>query len=175
MIAVYFVFFAIFLILVLITAIGRAKMFEKAGEKPWKAFIPFYGEYTLYRLTWSKLLYFVRLWLIALSNLANPETSGLLAQGVALVLAITAIAISAVSAQKTARSYGKGTGFGIGLWLLPPLYCLIASFGKDGKICTLEEIGKIYGVTRERIRQIEAKALRKLRENADDYGLDEYL
>ncbi|MBR5090653.1 MAG: sigma-70 family RNA polymerase sigma factor [Ruminiclostridium sp.] len=33
----------------------------------------------------------------------------------------------------------------------------------DGNIYTLEEIGKLYGVTRERVRQIEAKALRKLK------------
>ena len=32
-----------------------------------------------------------------------------------------------------------------------------------GRIYKLEEVGKIYGVTRERIRQIESKALRKLK------------
>ncbi len=34
----------------------------------------------------------------------------------------------------------------------------------DGKTHTLEEVGKEFGVTRERIRQIEGKALRKLRQ-----------
>ena len=34
----------------------------------------------------------------------------------------------------------------------------------DGKMRTLEDVGKVFNVTRERIRQIEAKALRKLRQ-----------
>ncbi len=34
----------------------------------------------------------------------------------------------------------------------------------DGRQRTLDEVGNLFGVTRERIRQIEAKALRKLRD-----------
>jgi len=46
---------------------------------------------------------------------------------------------------------------------------------EDGWDCTLQEIGKKYGVTRERIRQIEAKVLEQLREVAKKKMLEEYL
>ncbi len=45
----------------------------------------------------------------------------------------------------------------------------------DGRTRTLEEVGNIFGVTRERIRQIEAKALRKLRQPSRANMLRDYL
>ena len=45
----------------------------------------------------------------------------------------------------------------------------------DGKPRTLEEVGKVFNVTRERIRQIEAKALRKLRHPSRSKKLKDFL
>ena len=46
---------------------------------------------------------------------------------------------------------------------------------KNGEIRTLEQVGQVFGVTRERIRQIEAKALRKLRHPSRSKQLKDFL
>jgi RNA polymerase primary sigma factor len=45
----------------------------------------------------------------------------------------------------------------------------------DGRPRTLDEIGQVYGVTRERIRQIESKTMTKLRHPSRSQGLRDYL
>ena len=61
-------------------------------------------------------------------------------------------------------------------YLLAPSTVEIAgTYADDGKARTLEEVGKEFNVTRERIRQIEAKALRKLRHPSRSKKLRDFL
>ena len=46
---------------------------------------------------------------------------------------------------------------------------------EDGSEHTLEEVGRVFSVTRERIRQIEAKALRKLRQTGRSRNLEGFV
>jgi RNA polymerase sigma factor (sigma-70 family) len=46
---------------------------------------------------------------------------------------------------------------------------------EDGEIHTLEDVGERFGVTRERIRQIEARAMSKLRHPSSDTGARDLL
>ena len=58
----------------------------------------------------------------------------------------------------------------------PPEKVLKLRFGiEDGRTRTLEEVGKEFNVTRERIRRIEAKALRKLRHPSRSKKLKDFL
>ena len=52
---------------------------------------------------------------------------------------------------------------------------ITAFFGIDGPELTLEEIGEKYGLTRERVRQIKEKAIRRLREGTNNKILKAYL
>mgnify|MGYP000576188136 FL=1 len=50
-----------------------------------------------------------------------------------------------------------------------------AFYGINQPECTMEEIGKKYGLTRERVRQIREKAIRRLKQNTQNKMLKAYL
>ncbi len=48
-------------------------------------------------------------------------------------------------------------------------------FGMDGECCSLERIGQILGISKERVRQIEKQAMDKLKKLGADMGLEDFL
>jgi len=97
------------LILVLTVAVVAAywKMFEKAGEAGWKALIPFYNTYTLFRI-------------------AGRNGWGFLF----LLIPLVNIVVMIMIALDLAKHFGKSQLFGIvGLWLFSAIGYLILGFG----------------------------------------------
>lgn len=81
-------------------------VFKKAGEQGWKAIIPLYNAYVLYKLIWGNGWKFLLL-LIPIYN----------------------IIFYIQSMIRLARAFGKGTGFGVGLILVNVVFMCILGFG----------------------------------------------
>ena len=116
------------LIRYLMIAIGYSKMYRKAGESGWKAFIPVFNTYNNYKISWNGKLFFLYAALfIASSFLGSAEGAMALAAG-AVSLGIIILAI--MQNVKMAKCFGKGAGTGILLILFPGITSLVLGLGK---------------------------------------------
>ena len=104
----FFTFLMILIILacVVLTVIAQWKIFTKAGKEGWKSLIPIYNTYTLLQIL-------------------NMEPLLCLL----MLLPVSSFMLSIVMDVKLAKSFGKGTGFAIGLILLGPIFYMILGFG----------------------------------------------
>ena len=131
--------------------VGLAYMFEKAGEKPWKAVIPFYSLYVLFGIGWKKSKFFFWLsgfsvFIIGFSMASlNSFFSRIVFESYPrglnvslfpaivdfLILAgwIVMIAFQIILSVKIARSFGKGSEYAWGLFFLPTIFYMILGFG----------------------------------------------
>lgn len=128
-------------IISILTIIAWWKIFTKAGEAGWKSIIPVYNGYLLYKLTWKAS----KFWIVFVSILvgciligagAAVAAAGSSAPGVILILIgvvlfIYGYVLSIIQNFKMAKSFGYGTGFGVGLWLLNTIFVLILGFDKS--------------------------------------------
>ena len=113
----------------LLTAIGYSKMYRKAGEAGWKAFIPVYNTYNNYKISWTGKFFFLSAALyILVTALSN---SAMLAAQLAVIAAGIALIVVIVKQNvKMAKLFGKGTGTGIALIFFPGITSLILGLGK---------------------------------------------
>ena len=116
------------LIRYLMRAIGYSKMYRKAGEAGWKAFIPVFNTYNNYKISWNGKLFFLYAALfIASSFLGSAEGAMALVAG-AVSLGIIILAV--MQNVKMAKCFGKGAGTGILLILFPGITSLVLGLGK---------------------------------------------
>jgi hypothetical protein len=96
----------IYLVLIVVIIAGYWMVFTKAGEAGWKSIIPIWNLLVLLKII-GREWWWILLFLIPIVN---------------LVIAI-------IVALDLAKSFGKGTGFGIGLVFLGPIFACILGFG----------------------------------------------
>lgn len=119
------------LIWFVLQVIADWKIFTKAGVPGWKSIIPIYNYYTEYSLCWNGvwgLVYAVALCFVQLTQVG--ETTPNIVVILLAVVGVLAAVLHCLESMKLARSFGKGTGFGIGLFLLGPIFRLVLGFGK---------------------------------------------
>lgn len=129
-IMIFLIVFAIFRIII------SWKIFEKAGEPGWKALIPIYNTYIMYKITWNLNMFWVFFGLSCFTSVLSGMSSvmtgnGLILAILNLVVSIVLAAISIVQWVKLGASFGKDSGFIVGLVFLNTIFEAILAFGSS--------------------------------------------
>jgi hypothetical protein len=96
----------LYIAIVVLVVAGWWRVFTKAGEAGWKSIIPIWNIIVLLRIVGRPV------WWIIL-----------------LIIPLVSLIVWIVVSLDAAKSYGKGVGFGIGLFLLSPIFYPILGFG----------------------------------------------
>lgn len=150
---------AIIYLLVIVVLIGggiagKAYMLDKAGEKPWKAIIPFYSLYILFGISWKKSRFFF--WMsgfavfiigfhitgmVSLNSFFSEIVFASYPRGLTMPLFstivdllslvgwIVMIVFQIILSVKITRSFGKGSEYAWGLFFIPTIFYMILGFG----------------------------------------------
>ena len=113
----------------LMKGIGYAKMYRKAGEAGWKAFIPVFNTYNNYKISWNGKMFFLYAALTIVSSILGIYTEGVMAM-VTGVVSLGIIILAVMQNLKMAKLFGKGAGTGIALILFPGITALVLGLGK---------------------------------------------
>lgn len=122
---------------VILTYCIRWFIFVKAGEKGWKALIPFYSDYINYKIAWDGRLYIAML-IGTVASTVLGSIFGLihpvLGMVVSIVLSTVVTAAKAIADLilkfKMARAFGKSDYFFVGLYFLNNVFTAILAFGE---------------------------------------------
>lgn len=128
----------LFIIYWVIQSVSNWFIFKKAGEKPWKALIPFYKDYVIAKLTWEVKYFVLFIIIIAIkefyiffvNEIVYIWMYGNLIFSVCLLLALDLIIIiiSAFGWIKLGKAFGKSNAFCVGLILCSFFFLPIMAF-----------------------------------------------
>lgn len=126
--------------------IGHWQVFKKFNEKPWKALIPFYNLYIMFRYTWKRSAF----WIYIGSSVSFTLLFGISEALVKIVpdsiwvsvlllvsvpFGILSIIYTFLSNIRIAEAFGKGLLYGVGLTFFYEILVLVLGFGKAEYVC----------------------------------------
>ena len=122
---------------IILTYCIRWFIFVKAGQKGWKALIPFYSDYITYKIAWDGRIYLATL-IASIASTVLGSVFGLIHPALGMVFSIilstVATAAKAIADLilnfKLARAFGKSDYFFVGLYFLNNVFTAILAFGE---------------------------------------------
>ena len=117
------------ILLFVFLAMIRWKIFVKAGEKGWKSLIPFYGDYTEYKLVWAGKWYWISFAATLISGFALyiPLVGPTLFFAAIIFMTVFRV----ILAMQEAYAFNKGDGFAIGLMTFKFVFQILLAFDHD--------------------------------------------
>ena len=112
-----------------VSALGYYKIFQKAGEAGWKAFIPYYNDFVRFKFAWNTKLF----WIVLIASLLIYFLPGsdYLITGLSIwVCMIVDLVLNIKLDIRVAKSFGKSKGWGVMLFFFPFIISLILGYGK---------------------------------------------
>ncbi len=122
--------YGIFLLAIAVVLIAALwKVFEKAGEQGWKALIPVYSSYMLYKIAWDAKAFWIVMVLGLLSGFLGLIP--LLGMVLGFIGGLLAGLIEIFCCIKLAKAFGHSGWFAAGLIFLSPIFILILGFDQS--------------------------------------------
>lgn len=140
--AVIGTYLIVFLAAVVFRIVVWWRIFSKAGEAGWKGIIPVYCDYTIFKISWKPVFFWITIGLSVVAGVLSSIATAANAIGnvsaVAVICALLMIVIYVaiaiiyiIQTHKLSKSFGHGVGFTLGLIFLHPIFLLILAFGSS--------------------------------------------
>jgi len=120
---------SLLLVWIICTVAANINIFQKAGERGWKSFIPVYCNYINYKICWRPLWFWISAILLAASVALRLAEQSTLTDALIIAVTVAAALLRIVRLYRLAGAFGHGVLFTIGLVFLHPVFILILGLG----------------------------------------------
>lgn len=127
------IYATICLIWYIIMIIANWKIFTKAGQPGWMSIIPILNSFILFKISWSKKMFWVMLGSGVLGSIFTglAGDQGGIFSYLGIICSLIMLVICLIDVHKISKSFGHGFGFTLGLIFLSPIFTLILGLGSS--------------------------------------------